>query len=67
MFIFAIPLSMIYGAERLGKEFGIVIDEDSVAMVLIVAWCISFLLFVLITKFRVSDLEKRMKEIEERS
>ena len=62
VFFIGIPIAVMYGASLL-----MAIDEDYEGMLLVAAYGISLLLFVLITKFRVSDLEKRMKEIEERS
>jgi len=62
VFFIGIPVAVAYGASLL-----MAIDEDYEGMLLVAAYGISLLLFVLLMKFRVSDLEKRMKEIEERS
>ena len=67
VFFIGIPLAVMYGAEHLKKEFSIAIDEDYEWMLWVTAYGISLLLFCLLMKFRVSDLGKKMKEIEERS
>ncbi len=65
--IIGIPAAVMYGAFYLEKKFSIAIDEDYRWMLWVAAYGISFLLFCFLMKFRASDLEKRMKEIEERS
>ena len=67
VFFIGIPLAVIYVAVRLEKEFSIAVDEDDKWMHWVAAYGISFWLYCLISKFIVSDLEKRMKEIEARS
>ena len=66
VFFIGIPASVLIGAEYLGKEFSIAINEDYEWMLWVAAYGISFLLFCLLMNLRVSDLEKRMKKIEER-
>lgn len=67
VFFIGIPIAVMCGAVHLEKEFSIAIDEDYRWMHWVAAYGISFWLYCLISKFIVSDLEKRMKEIEERS
>lgn len=67
IFFIGIPIAVMYGALHLEKEFSIAIDEDYGWMLWVAAYGISLLLYCLLMNFRVSDLEKRMKEIEERS
>ena len=67
VFFIGIPIAVMYGAVHLEKEFSIAIDEDYRWMLWVAAYGISLLLFCLLMNFRVSDLEKKMKEIEERS
>jgi uncharacterized Zn-finger protein len=67
VFFIGIPIAVMYGASHLEKEFSIAIDEDYRWMLWVAAYGISLLLYCLVMDFRVSDLEKRMKEIEERS
>ncbi|MDA9779012.1 hypothetical protein N9D38_11265 [Rubripirellula sp.] len=45
---------------------GFGIDEENYGVLGVTAYGISFLFFYLIMNFRVSDLKKRMEEIEER-
>ena len=67
VFFIGIPFLLLSGFTYLVEEFSIAIDEGYGWMALVAAYGISVSLYCLLTKFRVSDLEKRMKEIEERS
>lgn len=67
VFLIGIPLLLLRGYTYLVEEFSIAIDEGYWWMALVAAYGISVSLHCLLMKFRVSDLEKRMKEIEERS
>ena len=67
VFFIGIPLLLLSGYTYLAEEFSIAIDEGYGWMALVAAYGISVSLYCLLMKVRVSDLGKKMKEIEERS